>query len=345
MLRIFFPFFWSALFLLVACGCPNSGVPNPTPSVYYWKSDFHLSMAEKQFLHDHRIGKLYLHLFDVVREGTTLHPSSTVRFTDSLPADIQVIPVVFLNFDILNDTTGTAELPQLLARRVRRMMELNGGCLPQELQVDFDWTARNETLYFQLLAQLRDALQKEGIPRLSATIRLHQLARPIPPVDYGALMVYNVGNYANPRERCSILTPQLVRPYLPYLSSYRLPLCSALPVYQWNLLYHRDHFECILRGVNLLDTTKFERIDDIHYRSLSYQAIPIGTISMQGDGRILPGDVVRHERVSAAMLDSVRLMLNEVSPACCQQVILYHLDEQQLSSYTYEELESIYMGR
>jgi len=64
-----------------------------------------------------------------------------------------------------------------------------------------------------------------------------------------------------------------------------------------------------------------------------------------GDRRILPGDVVRHESVSAAVLDSVQQMLQRERPTMCDRLILYHLDQQQFNQYENEELERLYLGR
>ncbi|MCR5394948.1 MAG: hypothetical protein K6E86_06115 [Bacteroidales bacterium] len=328
-------------------GCRTAGSEDPASAraVYYWRTEYRLSAAERTFLSGHRVTHLYMHLFDVVRRGGGLQPNATIRISDSIPAGVTVIPVVFIAYDALRDTTGWSRLPSLVASRVVDVMVSNGLARPAELQIDFDWTATNQEYYFQFLTQLRQALQEQGIARLSATIRLHQLTMAPPPVDYGALMVYNTGQYADVRERCSILTPQSVQPYLRHLSHYPLPLCTALPIYHWDLLYHGDHFECILRGVDLSDTARFEQVDATHYRSQSYQAIPIGPVSMQGDGRILPGDVVHHESVSAAVLDSVRQMLQRERPTMCDRLILYHLDQQQFNQYENEELERLYLGR
>lgn len=334
------------LLLPMATGCSGreAEVPEPAHAMYYWRSELLLTSHEREVLRRQEVGKLYLHLFDVVRRAGQMQPNATITITDTLPQEVRVIPVVFLAHDLLQDTTGLAQLPRLLARRVKQIMLQNGMPAPDELQIDFDWTKRNQERYFSLLRDLREALANEGIGRLSTTIRLHQLALKEPPVDYGALMVYNTGNYADPKERCSILTPQHLKPYMRYLPKYPLPLCAALPLFSWDLLFHRGQFECIVRGIDLQDTARFETTDGLHYRSLSLQAIPPSGVTMNGKGRILPGDVIRHEWVPAATLDSVRQMLDEVRPSLCRQTILYHLDENQMNNYSYEELHALYTG-
>jgi hypothetical protein len=65
---------------------------------------------------------------------------------------------------------------------------------------------------------------------------------------------------------------------------------------------------------------------------------------MQGEGRIFPGDIVRHEFVPADVLMDVRRTLTDLRPEICDQVILYHLDENQLKQYSNETLQMLFSG-
>lgn len=336
--------------VLVCAGCStvDDRVPSPANAVYYWRQELRLSATECQWIERHDVRKMYVHLFDVVRRGDgSLQPNATLTVTDLPPKDVEVIPVVFLTHDMMRDTMGLASLPQLLVRRVSAIMEQNDLGPLTELQVDFDWTRTNQMRYFDLLGRIRQALDAHGPGlRLSATIRLHQLQMQPPPVDYGALMVYNVGDLQSPDERCSILTDQAIQPYVRHLSDYRLPLCTALPVYGWDLLFHDGAFSCILHGIDVaeqgLASGDFEPVDSTHYRARRYMPIPPSGITMSGAGRIFPGDVVRHERVPAAELLAVIRRLRRERPSACRQVILYHLDEQQLKYYSDEDIQTIY---
>ena len=331
----------SLVWLLASCRLePQAEVPGAANAVYYWRSELTLTDAERRFLTQQDVRKVYLHLFDVVRQDGRLMPRATLTVTDTLPRDVKVIPVVFLAPDVMRDTTGLSALPQLITRRVRSFMEQNELPRPDELQLDFDWTRSNQARYFELLSQMRP-----GFRRLSATIRLHQLSTQAPPVDYGALMIYNVGRLTDPDEPCSILNEDVLEPYLRHLKAYPLPLCTALPVYSWDLLFHQDKFRCILRGVDLRDTAAFSPIDATHFRAIAYQPIPISDVTTSGSGRIFPGDVVRHEFVSPQVLARVREQISRLRPSACRQVILYHLDERQLKQYDHAELQSLYRHR
>lgn len=333
--------------ILTCCQRPEAEIPEPANAIYYWRSELRLSDGEQDFLRRHKVSKVYLHLFDVVRRGEQLQPNATLIVNEPMPQGVRIIPIVFLAPNVLSDTTGIAKLPGLLVKRIEAMMGQNELGPFTELQIDFDWTKRNQERYFELLRQIRAILDQQDKTKdivLSSTIRLHQLGMEAPPVDYGTLMVYNLGRIQDPHEKNSILSEELLRPYLRYLKSYSLPLCTALPVYGWDLLFHDNEFQCILRNVDLQDTTRFEPIDATHYRATRYQPIPPNGVSMNADGRIFPGDIVRKEDIPYDVLLHVKQILCEQRPSCCQQIILYHLDEKQIKQYTDEELQTIYSG-
>lgn len=346
---------WLMLCLSIAglCGCAsdNAEVEDAANAVYYWRQELRLTDAERDWLRRHEVRKMYVHLFDVERRPDgSLRPRMTLDVTDAVPAGIKVIPVVFLTPDMMRDTTGLSALPTLIARRVQDMMTQNDLGPLDELQLDFDWARSNQQRYFGLLTAMRQSLSEVTghDVRLSATIRLHQLQMQAPPVDYGALMVYNVGRLQQYDEDCSILRRSLVEPYLRNLRGYKLPLCAALPVYDWDLLFHGQEFCRIVRGIDVTDTTDFVRIDTLpgqRYMARRYMPIPVTGVSMRGDGRIYPGDMIRHEAVSADELQAVLQALAKERPAMCRQVILYHLDEKQLKKYSDEDIQRIYVGR
>ena len=101
---------------------------------------------------------------------------------------------------------------------------------------------------------------------------------------------------------------------------------------------------CILRGVDIGDTARFKPIDESHFLSVDYQPIPPSGVAMRGEGRIFPGDIVRHEFVPADVLMDVRRTLTDLRPEICDQVILYHLDENQLKQYSNETLQMLFSG-
>ena len=202
-------------------------------AVYYWRTDLRLDSMERAFLKTYHINKVYCRYFDVVMdENGEPMPNATITFSDTLPAGVEMIPTVYITIDCLQKShKGLAEK---LVKRIRQMNETNDISGVREIQIDHDYTARNMKVYYDFLREVREAWKSLGGTRvLSTTIRLHQLSMEAPPVDYGALMIYNTGDPQKFMERNPILDQRDVAPYLRYLDDYPLPLAAAYPVFSW----------------------------------------------------------------------------------------------------------------
>ncbi|WP_051611808.1 hypothetical protein [Xylanibacter ruminicola] len=200
--------------------------------VYYWRTDLHLDSTERAFLRQHHISKVYCRYFDVVMndDGTEPKPNATIAFTDTLPAGIELIPTVYITEDCMHKPHK--DLAEKLVNRIQQMNETNHIGNVHEIQIDCDYTSKSRATYYEFLEQVRHHLSPTSY-HLSTTIRLHQLSMPVPPVDYGVLMVYNTGDPRKWQERNPILDYRDVYPYLNKLAQYQLPLAAAYPVYQW----------------------------------------------------------------------------------------------------------------
>lgn len=311
--------------------------------MYYWRTTFKLSDPERKFLSDNNIERLYVRFFDVVEDNGELRPEATLLFEDSLPNHCTIIPTVFIDARALQQCTFPDNFASMLIDRVDAMLTKNGYDVADEIQMDFDWTMSNREHYFNLLKTMRDKLHATS-RRLSTTIRLHQLSQPAPPADCGVLMLYNVGRFADVAEENSILNTATVRQYLKYLPDYDLPLSTALPIYHWDLLFRGDKFMVIARGMDVSDTSDFVQVDANHYVARRYMSIP-GPNSAVSGNRILPGDVVRHEQVSVALIDSVLNMVRDQRPDALNSIILYHLDDNSLKKYNPHEISKIFSNR
>ena len=189
--------------------------------VYYWRTDLHLDSTERAFLKQHHINKVYCRYFDVVMsdDGTEPKPNATIAFTDTLPAGIELIPTVYITEDCMHKPHK--DLAEKLVKRIMQMNETNHIGNVHEIQIDCDYTSKSRATYYQFLEQVRHHLSPTSY-HLSTTIRLHQLSMPVPPVDYGVLMVYNTGDPRKWQERNPILdyrdvsiTPRCSLPRLP----------------------------------------------------------------------------------------------------------------------------------
>ena len=198
-------------------------------AVYYWRTDLRLDSTERAFLSQYHINKVYCRYFDVVMndEGTEPKPNATISFSDTLPSDIEIIPTIYITEDCMHQKhEGLAEK---IVKRIQQMNETNDIPGVREIQIDCDYTSKSRKTYYEFLKEVKQAWGKT----LSTTIRLHQLSMEVPPVDYGALMVYNTGDPRNWEERNPILDYRDVYPYLKQLDKYQLPLATAYPVFQW----------------------------------------------------------------------------------------------------------------
>ena len=224
-------------------------------SVYYWRTDLHLDSTERAFLKQHHINKVYCRYFDVVMndDGTEPKPNATIAFTDTLPAGIELIPTVYITEDCMHKPHK--DLAEKLVKRIMQMNETNHIGNVHEIQIDCDYTSKSRATYYQFLEQVRHHLSPTSY-HLSTTIRLHQLSMPVPPVDYGVLMVYNTGDPRKWQERNPILDYRDVYPYLNKLAQYQLPLAAAYPVYQWIRNIQNVRIEHTVEAAEILKVKK-----------------------------------------------------------------------------------------
>lgn len=341
--------------MLATCSHKESGDEPPAeiheelPSVYYWKTVFHLDSSEMDFVKRHRVGRIYLRMFDVSVDpystvgGDNTFPNASVKIDlpdysligDSLH-DKEFVPVVFITLDALKAKKwkeGT--LARNIVTRVRNMCEYNELPNVGELQLDCDWTPSTEQSFFNLCDSVKDAIEELKLPwRLSSTIRLHQLAREAPPVDNGVLMVYNTGSYNDPDARNSILSMKDVAPYLKHLPGYPLHLDVAYPTYSWQLLFRERQFIGLLNGLNLADTTMFSRRGANTY--IAKRDVPLN------DRMILAGDLIREEQSEFPEIAAIKKRIDRALPKTGHSNILYHLDSKNLSKYTDNEIDQIF---
>ena len=237
------------LAVLLTIGCKQSEMPQEN-AVYYWRTEWRTDSVERAFLQQYHINKVYCRYFDVVMnsDGEPM-PNATIRFVQGQQEGIKLIPTVFITENCMHQPHKG--LAKKLVDRIVQMNETNDIKGVDELQIDCDYTARNRKNYYDFLQQVRDEAQKHGM-QLSTTIRLHQLSMPIPPVDYGVLMIYNTGDPNKFNERNPILDMRDVEPYLRYLADYELPLAAAYPTFRWIRNFEGIHLEHTVEADEIL---------------------------------------------------------------------------------------------
>lgn len=292
--------------VLIFCSCTSKDVSPKVKAAYYWSTTLKMDSVKTTFIHCHGITRLYVRYFDVVDTPSGPMPNATLLFNDTLPQNLDIIPTVFITNDCMKlQHDGLAEK---IAQRVLQMNETNDVMNVREIQIDCDWTMSTRANFFRLLHDMRAYLKERGVG-LSATIRLHQLTQPPPPVDRGVLMLYNTGDFTDIECEKPILDIQDVEPYLAGLAKYDLPLASAFPLYRWRLLFLQNHF-----------------VDIIHSEDEYTE--------MQGDTIV----------VREPMLDdilNVKEAVKKRRPELTREVILYELNEYNLTRFKDEDYEKI----
>lgn len=346
----------ASILFLTAISCSNKASTTSNDpevsgnAVYYWKTVFNIDSTEMKFLRHHDIKRIYLRLFDVVeapyyygRTDRTI-PNATLRIPDrqfqlirdSL-SDIEFIPTIYITLNALREVwDNQGELASNIVSRVNNMCQYNKLPNVSELQLDCDWTETTEEYFFNLCDSVKACIAREKLPwRLSSTIRLHQLAGNVPPVDCGVLMVYNTGDYFNQDTFNSIIDPTEVVRYLNPLYDYPLHLDVAYPTYSWQLLFRERKFIGLLNGVNLSDPSLFSRKGNLYTAKKDFT---------HNDIRIFEGDVIREEDSDLdGILDS-RGAIEQYLSTYPHSTILYHLDSNNLSKYTSDEINAIFTG-
>lgn len=304
--------------------------------IYHWKTTYDPTDWEIQWMKDHQIDRLYIKLFDVDAGAKNNNPDwrmvpiATTVFKQKLPADMDVVPVIYITVDAIRALDAESwhwedkqRYAELLVKRINDIMaEYYEGTI-REVQLDCDWTPQTEEVYFMLVREVMFLLHRQGIT-LSGTIRLHQLHEMEEPTedewnikheipfDRCLLMCYNTGRLQDPKTDNSILNFKDVKPYLGQYHLDSLPRTDvAYPVYGW--------------GVEFSEDGQFQKIVNSHNLNDSKQESSVR---------------IREEWGKPEEIRKTQQALPTLDPL--HTTILYHLDSLNLSKYSYEDIEDFY---
>ena len=324
-------------FMLGSCSGDNqSNTIGNERAIYYWRTVWQPTGTESEFMHKHKINKIYLRFFDVTLQNGEPMPEATMDMSSSLPDKTEIVPVVFVKDECLKDTS----IGRLMAKRVLQMgntMDIEF----KEIQVDCDWHERTRKQFFAMIEAMKAELLKHGNFSISSTIRLHQLTQPAPPAEYGMLMCYNTGDLTNIKTKNSVLEVDDVRPYPKNLKGYKLPLKAAYPLFSWKLLFSDGKFISILKNCDLSDTTLFKKENENIYRVIKSHSRP--SLAKEDFGmRLFTNDVVKWDHVCAKDIKTIKQLIEKERPEMANGITLYSLNEIDINRYRNEEIESFY---
>ena len=326
------------LFALSSCASSPTSTKVATPGFYHWKSQLQLSPSEQNALTQLAIQKLYIKFFDIStspRAPFTFTPKTKIDWT-SIPPQCTITPVVYLTIDCLRQLPEES-LPQLAQQLLQSIKTLLEGRPLQHLQIDCDWTTKTREPYFQLLRLLQ---AQEPNLQLSTTIRLHQIkyrqAAGIPPVSKGLLMPYNLSDPTAYRAQNSIFDSKEAAKYLQNQSLYPLPLDIALPLFSWGIWFRDRQFRGFVRGLDGAEIAGASYLEPI--KPPFFQVIKDTVIQQQ---YIRMGDEIKLEAVGVEALREALAFSLPILPNDSFDLLFFHLDEQVLKTYPYEQLQAL----
>ncbi len=309
--------------------------------IYYWKTTLDLDDKDYNYLNSLNVDRLYLRLFDIVSDKSPLAkdaiiPNATLQVNDSVRLK-SVVPTIFITLEALKAMKGSERVwAKKIVDRVNNMCLYNNLGNLNEIQLDCDWTKDTESVYFELCKKIKESLlSKNPNAGVSSTIRLHQLAQPAPPVDYGVLMLYNTGSFKNIDSDNSILSVADVEPYIKNLHNYPLHLDFAYPTYSWSLIYRDGNFWGILRN----DIADFGK----SIRKISHNKHIVEKDIIVNEVVFHKGDIIRHETSPYTTIMEVKRLIESHTSDKKHSNIIYHYDPQNLSKYSDEEIASVFI--
>lgn len=339
-LRIRLFLFLVPFWLLLLSSCSNS---KPETGFYFWKTVFQLDTVEYRALKEVAAISIYTRIMDIDFDpsGVQAVPVSPITFSQPVPQEHALIPVVFINQRIFSemDSLEIRALANKIVPFVSAKIKQAGKEEFNELQLDCDWTQSSRDKFFYLLKYIQELPALKGIV-VSSTLRLHQVKNTvtsgIPPVKKVALMCYNMGNLRQFGNQNSILNQQDLKTYLGGpLRNYPLEMDIALPLFQWFVVFRNNNYIGISKHISEQDinnTTLFTHNPNSNLYILTVD-LPKANLKK--------GDVVRFEKVTQNdLLQTAKFLRGELKGKK-HQLIFYHLDQATLANHGNAELQEI----
>jgi hypothetical protein len=317
-------------------GCKSENTPKDLGrAVYYWKTTFELSQIESAFLEENKIEKIYLRYFDVDMLHNEAIPKGILTIKSKVNQEI--IPTVFITNRVF-ERLNFDQIADLSTKVLGQINKISSTC--KEIQLDCDWTLNTKNKYFFFLEKLKENSSKNM--RFSATIRLHQIKfyqkTGIPPVDEGVLMLYNTGDWRKLKNENSLFDPQTSMNYLDNIGNYPMKLNYAFPFFQQVVAYRNGIFYTFIKNCSLgeIDANLAFEKSEIQNQFLCKNDVQFKNISFRKN------DILKYESSDFDKINKTKNKILQKIITPKTTLILYHLDEKNLSNFSKSQISTFF---
>lgn len=324
--------FFFFLFIITLSSCSSKHNSKKKHSFYHWKSKAKISSNLKEQLNTD-LDKIYLHYFDVdynPESHYSIKPKYVMTEVDDWYKKQSITPVIYITNETMKHIHNVENFATNISTLVNEISTYHFGKTLPDLQIDCDWTKQTKEKYFALLNALKSNYN------ITVTIRLHQLKYPdltgIPPVDYGVLMLYNMGDLPNMKQN-SILDTDIIKSYVHKNLTYPILLDVALPLFSQTVIKNKQGRVRLLNFIpeSLTDPTAFSQIGPHHFKPKKDTLYHGFFISPNFD--LKTEQVPEHDLLKGIdILKNTKLNLNSI--------IYYHLDENCINTYNISKISS-----
>lgn len=323
----------SLLFTLNACKLEDSG---SNISFYHWKTNAEYTKPIAEVLNQTNTKHIYLRYFDIEYMNSSgynyggVYPNYVIKKIDEEYKDYEIIPTIYIANDVLySNDLDIQDLIKKIAQLTNQISVDHFKTNFTKIQIDCDWTVATRNKYFEILEGLNSFYD------VSATIRLHQIKfqekTGIPPVKYGALMLYNVGDLKDVNQN-SILESEIVAQYINNSSTYPLKLSIALPLFSQTVIFNADN------NIKLSSFTERQILEnDLHFKKLNQNLYTVVQDTLFKGFYLSEGFQLKlEESLEKEIVESYKIVKN--SNLKTGEIIFYHLDDESLKNININNL-------
>jgi hypothetical protein len=335
------------LLLLLAIFITSCSKTKVTRGFYAWQSGSSVvDTINQKIFQSFNAERLYLKMFEVTYdelEGAIPIAKTNMILRNQFMSDAELVPCVFIENKVLGKLSRI-QLNELADNIVflidkyidERVFEPTAKNRDyKEIQLDCDWSKGNQESYFHLIELVKEKSQKT----VSCTMRLYPYKyreqMGTPPVDRIMLLCYNLLNPSKNTDKNSILEIEELKKYIDFDTPYPVPVDVAFPTYSSGYRFDQQRFEGVFHAV----PEDLERITSPTEKYLHYVVTKDTTL---GNLFFKKGENLKIERVSEAVLiEAAKLLANHIDQSEIN-VVLYHLDHEELKQYNHEVLDSVF---